>query len=144
MARAQRLCQSYLLEEKQGVHVWGTDVMKLALFDADAALSDLTTAYATTHEVVGAGYVAGGVVLALTATYPKLSAAGKVLWDFVDVLISPAAFATRYALVYNSSKANRAVMVIDFGALLTATVSFGIQWPVPDDNNATIRASAAA
>jgi hypothetical protein len=140
----QGICKSYLLETQQGVHIWGTDVFKLALY-TDAALldPDVVTAYSALNEVAGVGYVAGGVVLALTATYPKLSATSrKVLWDFADVVINPGIFTARQALIYNASKANRGFAVIDFTQNLQATASFSIFWPDPTDSGAAVTLGA--
>lgn len=142
----QNLCKSYLLEREQGIHVWGTDVMKLALYEAAAALNpDTATAYNASNECVGTGYTAGGVVLVLTSGFPKLSPTGarKVLIDFADIALSPASgFTARYGLIYNASKGNKAVAVIDFANTIPATSSFGVVWPVPDDSNAIIRLGA--
>jgi hypothetical protein len=46
----------------------------------------------------------------------------------------------RGALIYNSSKANRSVLVLDFGSDKTATAGdFTIIFPVADASNAIIR-----
>ncbi len=145
---SQNLCKSYLLERELGIHVWGTDQMKLAIYSSIALLDpDLVTAYLATNEVSGTGYTAGGVNLALTAGFPKLSntpGVRKVLIDFVDVTINPAnwSMGARCGLIYNASKANRGVAVVDFGSLLQVTTSFGVVWPVPDDSNAIIQLGA--
>lgn len=142
----QNLCKSYLLERELGVHVWGTDQMKLAFYTPDAVLDpDQVTVYTPTNEVVGTGYSAGGVVLALTPGFPCLSPTGarKVLIDFADVSLNPAnGFTVRYGLIYNASKGNKAVAVIDLGLGYPVTSSFGVVWPVPDDSNAVIRLGA--
>lgn len=143
---SQNLCSSFLLENLQGIHVLGTDVLKLALYTGSASLDPkLVTAYVATNECVGGGYVAGGQVLALTPGYPRLSPSGAalVLVDFVDMgPVSGSGFSYRYGLIYNSSKANRAVAVVDFGAILQVTASYGVVWPLPDDNNCIIRLGA--
>jgi hypothetical protein len=141
----QNLCNSYLLEREFGVHVWGTDVMKLALYGAGVVLYPLTmTEYTAINEVVGEGYVAGGVVLGITAGFPMLAPSGnpKVLIDFVDILFNPADFTTRSALIYNSSKQNRAVATINFGLDYPANVSFAIVWPPNDEFNCIMRLGA--
>lgn len=142
MAMSQAVCDSFILECLGGIHVLATDSLKLALYSASAVLSYATTVYAATNEVVGAGYVAGGVALAVTATYPKI--VNRIcLLDFVDVLINPVNISTRYGLVYNSSRANRAIGVIDFGGLQVAPHSFAVTWPLPTEQTATFRWSAA-
>lgn len=142
MAMSQAVCDSFILECLQGIHVLATDSLKLALYSASAVLSYATTVYAATNEVVGAGYAAGGVALVVTPTYPKV--VNRIcLLDFVDVLINPVNISTRYGLVYNSSKANRAIGVIDFGSLQTAPNTFAVTWPLPNEQTAAFRWSAA-
>lgn len=142
---SQNLCRSYLLEQTQGIHVWGTDAMWLSLYAAATLNPDTLGAYTAAGEVSGSGYVAGGVALTLTPGYPQLSPSGArlVLIDFVDLLITPASgFTPRQGLIYNKSKANRSVAVIDFANTLPVTTSFNVVWPTPDDNNCIIRLGA--
>lgn len=139
---SQNITKSFLLECLQGVHVIGTDVLKLALYSV-ALDPDLVTAYSATNEIAGTGYVAGGVALTLTATFPKLSTtARKALIDFADVAIAPAAFTARTGLIYNFSKANRSIAVVDFGHSYVAVHNFNIVWPSPDDSHCLIRLGA--
>jgi len=43
-------------------------------------------------------------------------------------------------LIYNSSKANKAVIVLDFGADKSSTAGdFSVQFPTADSSNAIIR-----
>jgi hypothetical protein len=139
----QAMTRSYLLEREQGVHVWGVDVMMLSLYTGTLD-PDTLAAYTAVNEVVGAGYAAGGVALALSAGFPMLSPSGvrKVLWDFADVVFNPASFTWRSGLIYNASKANRSVAVLDFGQDQIATVNATIVWPDPSDNLAIIRSGA--
>jgi hypothetical protein len=144
MISSQAMCKSYLLELHQAVHDWDTDQFKLALYQATANLDpDVIAAYTALNETVGTGYVAGGYNLAITAGFPKVSLTSrKWLVDFVDIAVNPAVFSTRRGLIYNSSKANRSVAVIQFGYTYNPTVSFGIQWPPNDDDNCIIRLGA--
>jgi hypothetical protein len=54
---------------------------------------------------------------------------------------NPSVFTARCALIYNSSKANRSIAVLDFGADKTSTATFTIVMPVNDANSALIRSS---
>lgn len=137
MAMTQSPCDSYLLELHQAIHAWGTDVFKLALYSSSASLSYATTAYSATNEITGTGYSAGGFTLALASTYPKISNR-KWLGDFDNLSANPAVFSTRYGLIYNSSKSNRAMFVLDFGQLIVAANSFSFVWPTPTDYSAAI------
>jgi hypothetical protein len=137
MAITQAFCTSAKAEFLGGIIDLDTDVMKIALYTSTATLSAATTAYATTNEVVGTGYTAGGNTLA-GAT---ISTSGTTAFvDFTDTVFSNATITARGALIYDSSKANRAVAVLDFGADKTSTSGdFTIQFPANDAANAIIR-----
>jgi hypothetical protein len=59
--------------------------------------------------------------------------------DFADTVWSPANFTTRCALIYNSSKSNKAIAVLDFGADKTTTTTFTVQMPATTASSALIR-----
>lgn len=137
MSISQAMCSSFKEELFRGVHDLSTDVIKLALFDSNATLDASTTVYSTTDEVSGTGYTAGGNTLSgvnilLTGT--------TALVDFDDsawpsVLITP-----RGGLIYNASKGNRAIAVVDFGEDKAATNSnFVARFPAGDAAHAIIR-----
>jgi hypothetical protein len=119
----------------QGIHDFNTDVFKLALYVATADLGANTVVYTTVGEVTGAGYTAGGE----TMTGVSVSPQGFV--NFANVVWPVANFTARGALIYNSSKANRAVAVLDFGADKTATTSFTVQVPPNTATSALLRFS---
>jgi hypothetical protein len=111
------------------------------LYTSSATLAASTTAYATTNEVSGTGYSAGGNTL--TNVDPTTSGT-TALTDFADTTWSSASITARGALIYNSSttagSANRAVCALDFGADKTSTSGdFVIQFPAADASNAIIR-----
>jgi hypothetical protein len=129
----QTIPTSFKAELLRGVHDLATDTLKIALFTAAADLGAHTTAYTPTAETSGVGYIAGGHVL----TGVTVNDAGFV--TFTNVSWTPAAFEARGALIYNSSKGDRAVAVLDFGAVKTATNTFMIQMPANTANSALIR-----
>jgi hypothetical protein len=137
MAITQAFCTSAKAEFLGGILDLDTDVIKIALYTSAATLSAATTVYSTSNEVVGTGYVAGGNTLA-GAT---ISTSGTTAFvDFADTVWSTATITARGALIYDSSKANRAVAVLDFGADKTSTSGdFTIQFPANDASNAIIR-----
>ena len=139
MAITQAMCTSFKEELFGGIHDLDTDTIKIALFTSAATLSAATTAYATTNEVVGTGYVAGGNTLSGAA----ISSGGTTAFvDFADTTWSTATITARGALIYNSSKANRAIAILDFGADKTSTAGdFTVQMPTADASNALIRIS---
>lgn len=144
MISSQLMTKSYLLELHRAVHNWDVDQMKLALYQATANLDpDVITAYTALNETVGTGYVAGGFNLVSTPGFPKVSLTSrKWLMDFADIAVTPALFSTRRGLIYNASKANRAVAVVQFGYTYNPTVSFSFVWPPNDDDNCIIRLGA--
>jgi hypothetical protein len=60
--------------------------------------------------------------------------------DFADTTWSSATITANGALIYNSSKADRAIAVLAFGGDKTSTNGdFTIQFPTADASNAIIR-----
>lgn len=114
MAIVTAMCSSFKSEVLGGIHDLDTDVIKMALFTSAATLGAATTAYAVTNEVAdGGNYSAGGATMGT----PAITLDGTTgICDFADVTWAAATITARGALVYNSSKANRAIAVLDFGA----------------------------
>jgi hypothetical protein len=154
MAITQAVATSFKSELLQGIHNFhngsgggtttttGTgNTFKIALYTSSATLAASTTAYATTNEVSGTNYTAGGNTL----TNVDPSASGTTaLTDFADTTWSSATITANGALIYNSSttagSANRAVVVLAFGADKTSTAGdFTIEFPAADASNAIIR-----
>lgn len=125
MAITRGYCQSFIDELTEGVHNLDTDVLKIALYTDSASLSpSTTTAYSATSEVSGTGYSSGGKTMALASGFPTQSAStGQKSYRFDDVTWTGASFTARGALIYNSSKSNRAIMILDFGGNRTVTAS---------------------
>lgn len=136
------LCDSFLLELLTGTHNFtnGTgDTFKMALYTSSASLTNLTTAYSATNEISGTGYSAGGA--AMTTVTPAMNN-GFAIADFLDQTWAASAFTARGALIYNSSKSNKAVAVLDFGAEKTSSVgnpTFTVQMPTADYLNAIVK-----
>jgi len=137
MAITQAMCSSFKQQILLGEHDLDTDVLKIALYVSAATLSASTTVYTTSDEVVGTGYVAGGNTLA-GATVTLSGTTAYV--DFSDTTWSTATFTARGALIYNSSKSNKAIAVLDFGADKTVTAGdFTVQFPTNDASSAIVR-----
>jgi hypothetical protein len=132
----QGMCSSFKQESWLGIHDLDTDTLKMALYTANANLSQATTVYTTADEVVGAGYTAGGEVL--TGAQVLLSGTTAYL-TFNNPVWSGASFVCRGALIYNASKADRAIAVIDFGADKTASGTFPVQLPAATAAAALLR-----
>lgn len=138
MAIFQTLTNSFKQQVLEAVHDFTTDTFKIALYVSTANLGADTTVYDTAGEVVGTGYTAGGVTL--TGVTVQLSGSTAFV-DFDDATWNPADFTARGALIYNASKGNKAVAVLDFGADKTATNTFTVQMPSNTASSALIRFS---
>jgi hypothetical protein len=141
MAITQALCTSFKVEILQAIHNFTTstgDVFKLALYTSSASLDAATTAYTSSNEVGNSGtYTAGGGTL--TNVTPTSSGTTAFL-DFADISFTSATITARGALIYNSSKSNRAVAVLDFGSdKISTTGTFTVQFPAADASNAIVR-----
>lgn len=137
MAITQAMCSSFKQQLLLGEHDMDTDVIKIALYTSAATLGASTTVYTTSDEVVGTGYTAGGNTL----TGASVSLSGTTAFvDFSDTTWSTATITARGALIYNSSKSNKAVAVLDFGGDKTSTAgNFTVQFPTNDASSAIIR-----
>lgn len=118
MAITTAICNSYKLELLQGIHE-AADEYRIALYTAAVDLNKDTTAYSTTNEVVGTGYTAGGAVLAGFTT--ALSGDTAYIDWTTDPSWASSTITARGCLIYNATKANRAVAVYDFGANVSST-----------------------
>lgn len=137
MAITQTMCSSFKREILLGEHDLDTDAIKIALFTSSATLGASTTAYATTDEVVGTGYTAGGNTL--TGAAVTLDGTTAIV-DFNDTTWSSATITARGALIYNSSKSNKAIAVLDFGTDKSASNgNFTINFPAAAAGSAIIQ-----
>jgi hypothetical protein len=137
MAIVQSMVSSFKQQILLGEHDLDTDVIKIALYTSSATLDATTTAYSTSNEVVGAGYTAGGNTL--TGTTVSLSGTTAYV-DFADTTWAASTITARAALIYNSSKSNKAIAVLDFGSDKTTTANnFTIQFPANDASSAVVR-----
>ena len=141
MAITQAVANSFKKEILEGVHDLenGGDVFKLALYVSTATLGATTTAYTATGEVGASGqYAAKGGTLQSQQT--SLATGGVAIVDFADLSFTGVTLTARGALIYNSTEANKAVAVLDFGSDKTATSgTFTIQFPAFTSSAAILR-----
>lgn len=136
MSILQTQTTSFKAELYQAIHDLTTDVLKVALYTGNADLNETTTVYTTLNEVTGGGYVAGGVIL----TGVTINTSGFTAYvNFNNVNFS-AAVTARCALIYNSSKGNKSIAVLDFGSDKTSS-SFVLTMPTNTPTTALIRSS---
>jgi hypothetical protein len=137
MSIVQTQTTSFKKELYQGIHDLSTDVIKIALYTANADLNADTTVYSSANEVVAAGYTATGSIL----TPVTISSSGYVAFVSFPNVSWSAALTARCALIYNSSQADRSIAVLDFGSDKTSTTLFTITMPADTSTAALIRSS---
>jgi len=130
MAITQTWTTSFKRQLLLGEHDLDTDVLKIALYTSLATLGPDTTVYSTTNEVSGTGYTAGGLTLA-NVTVNQGNGIAYVSFD--NPTWAGTSFTTAGALIYNSSKANKAMFVLNFGMNQT-TVNENFVLDLPADN----------
>ncbi len=147
MAISQTVCTVAIAALWGGTLDVDTDVLKIALYTSAATLGVDTTVYTTTNEVTGTGYVAGGNTLAgaVIATAAATATTPPVVYiDFTDSTWTGSTITARGALIYDSTRANMAVAVLDFGAdKTTANQPFTVVFPAATGTNAILRASTS-
>jgi hypothetical protein len=129
---------SFKAQLYQGIHDLTTDVIKIALYTANANLNEDTTVYDSTNEVAATGtYVAGGATMTgitvSTSDYTAYVGFDNVSWTGV--------ITARCALIYNSTQGNKSVAVLDFGSDKTSVTTFLITMPANTSTTALIRSS---
>jgi hypothetical protein len=138
----QGLTNSFKQEMLQMEQNLIADTLYMALYTAFSDIGQLTTEYTTTNEVTGTGYTAGGVevtgaVLSTQTTGPN---AGTVYVNFDNVSWPGANFTARGALIYNVTRGNKSVAVLDFGSDKTFTsINNTVTMPANTATTALIR-----
>lgn len=138
MAITQSMATSFKVDLLAGNQDFDTDVFKVALYTSAATLDATTTAYTTSNEVVGTNYVAGGNTLTVSVT--PTSTGTTAFISFANTTWVASTITARGALIYNSSKSNKAVAVLDFGSdKISTDGDFTINFPTADASSAIIR-----
>jgi hypothetical protein len=137
MSIVQTQTTSFKEELYKGVHDLTTDVIKIALYTADANLNADTTVYTSSNEASGGNYVAGGSTLSPVT----VSSSGTTAYVGFPNVSWTGVITARCALIYNSSKGNKSIAVLDFGSDKTSTNTFLITMPPNTATEALIRSS---
>lgn len=143
MSITQTLTDTFKQDCLDGAHNLGTsgDTLKIALYTSSASLGATTSAYTTSNEVSGTGYTAGGATLSSQAVSYD-SSNNVAFFDAADPSFTSATITARGALIYNNSKSNASIAVLDFGSDFTSTAgTFTVQLPSAAHNTAIIRIS---
>ena len=137
MSIVQTQTTSFKSQLYQAVHDLTTDQLKVALYTGDADLNADTTIYSSTNEVVATGYTAGGQLL----TGVTLNTYGYTAYvNFNNAVWTGATITARCALIYNVTKGNKSICVLNFGSDKTQT-NFTITMPSNTYTTALIRSS---
>jgi hypothetical protein len=142
-------CTSAKVGFLSGLYTPLTDTMKIALYTNDAVLTAATLVYTasvnpaaiptSTGEVstTGTNYTAGGNTLIT----PVITSDGTTAYiTFGNSFWVTASFTARGALIYDSTRSNAAIAVLDFGSDKICTAgTFTVQMPVAAAATALIR-----
>ena len=132
---------SFVKELLDQGHDLNTDSLKVALYTNAATLTKATTAYSTSNEITGTGYVAGGKTLSGVTinsdTDDVWLQANSITWG------PNASFTFRKALIYNTSKSNKAVAYFEFSTDQTVANASYTLTPGNTDATAFIRVRVA-
>ena len=136
MSIVQTQTTSFKAQLYQGIHDLTTDVIKIALYTANANLNEDTTVYSTDNEVAATGtYSAGGSQL----TPITVSTSGYTAYVSFPNVSWTGAITARCALIYNVTQGNKSIAVLDFGSDKTSTGTFTITMPANTATAALIR-----
>ena len=137
MAISQGMNISFKRQVLLGDQDFDAHTFKMALYTDTASLSSGTSIYSTSAEVSGTGYTAGGNILTIVTVVVDGSVG---IVDVSNTSWTTATFTARGALIYNSSKSNSAVAVLDFGGNKSVeNGTFTIQFPAAAASTAIIR-----
>jgi hypothetical protein len=139
MSIIQTQTTSFKAQLYQGIHDLTTDVIKIALYTANANLNEDTTVYSSTDEVANTGtYSAGGAQL----TPITVNTSGYTAYVGFPNISWTGAITARCALIYNDTVAGKpSIAVLDFGSDKTSVGTFTITMPANTATAALIRSS---
>lgn len=148
-ANTQAICTSFKVEILNGIHAFGTTVVrgattkdsfKAALFLVSASRGAGDTVYNTTGEVSGTGYTAGGVAVT-NATAPTSTGTTAFWTPSASLVYTTVTLSTAFdaVLIYNTTQGDKAVGVYTFGSQTVTAGTFTLTMPTNDATNALIR-----
>ena len=145
MAITTAMCNSFKQELLGGVHDLDTDTLKIALIKVShsgtygAATTNYSDVTGASDEAVGTNYSAGGQGLD-SATIALDAGNNTAFLDFADEVFANLTISAVGAILYNSSKSNKAIALFDFGGTVTSTSGdFTIVFPAAAHNTAVVR-----
>ena len=150
MANTQAMCTSFKQDLLNGLHAFGTTVVrgsttpdsfKASLYLTTASIGAGTTAYTATGEVTGTNYTAGGVAVT-TATAPTTTGTTAFVTPSASIVYTNVTLATAFdcVLLYNDTSATKkAVSAHTFTAQTITAGTLTLTMPTNDSTNALIR-----
>lgn len=148
MANSAGLCTSFKVELMVADHNFGVssatrgstaaDTLKMALYLTTASISPATTAYSATNEVSSANYTAGGATVT-NATVPTSSGTTAYWTPSASVSWTTVTFTTDCALLYNSSRSNKAIGSYTFSSQTVTAGNFTLTMPTNAAGTALIQ-----
>lgn len=148
MANTQAVCTSFKGELLNGIHAFGTsvirassaaDVFKGAIYLASATLNASTTIYSSTGEASGTNYVAGGNTVVWIAPATSGTTAFSTLnanMSWTNVTLATA-FDTVF--LYNTTQSNKAIAVYTFSSQTITAGNFTLVMPTNDATTGLLR-----
>ena len=152
MANTQAIATSFKVELLNGIHAFGTSVVragttadsfKAALYLVSATTGVGNTAYTATGEVSGTGYVAEGVALTGSSDWVAPTSTGTTAFStptasfvYTTVTLSTAFDAV---MIFNATQGNKAVSVHTFGSQTVTAGTFTLTMPTNDATTGLIR-----
>lgn len=138
MANSAGLCTSFKVELMLADHNFGTssatrgstaaDTFKMALYQTSATIGPTTTAYTASGEVSSANYTAAGNAVT-NATAPTSSGTTAYWTPSASVSWTTVTFTTDCALLYNSTRSNKAVGSYTFSSQTVTAGNFTLTMP---------------
>jgi len=134
----QTITNSFKSDILQAAQNLATDTLYLALFTASANLNANTVAYSSANEVTSTNYTAGGkLVTGVTITTDTQN--NIVYLNFNNVTWTNVSFVCRGALLYNQTRSNRSIAVLNWGSDKNAGPNFVVTLPANTSTTALIR-----
>lgn len=150
MANSQALTTSFKQDLLDGLHAFGTSVVRAAttpdtfnaaLYLTTASIGAATTAYSVTGEVSGTNYSAGGVAVTF-GTAPTTSGTTAFVTPSASIVYTNVTLTTAFdcVLIYNNTASGKnAVSSHTFGAQTITAGTLTLTMPPNDASNALLR-----
>jgi len=148
MANTAGLCTSFKVELMLADHNFGVssatrgstaaDTLKMSLYQTSATIGPTTTAYTASGEVSSANYTAGGATVT-NATVPTSSGTTAYWTPSASVSWTTVTFTTDCALLYNSSRSNKAIGSYTFSSQTVTAGNFTLTMPANAAGTALIQ-----